>query len=230
MNLWQDFLINDGRVIHKWVHYFPVYERHLAWFRNKSVTFLEIGVSKGGSLAMWQRYFGPLARIVGIDINPQCRQHEAPGIFVRIGDQSDPQFLQSVVDEFGIPDAVLDDGSHQMDHIAKSFAFLYPRLPKNGVYLVEDLHTAYWPEFGGGVDAPASFINLAKGFIDKLNADHSRGAVAADFITRQTFGISFYDSMVAFEKGDVWRKEAPQTGHNPLLAEALANLGALLPK
>jgi len=85
-------------------------------------------------------------------------------------------------------------------------------------------------EFGGGVDAPASFINLAKGFIDKLNADHSRGAVAADFITRQTFGISFYDSMVAFEKGDVWRKEAPQTGHNPLLAEALANLGALLPK
>ena len=230
MNLWQDFLINDGRVIHKWVHYFPVYERHLAWFRNKSVTFLEIGVSKGGSLAMWQRYFGPLARIVGIDIDPRCRQHEAPGIFVRIGDQSDPQFLQSVVDEFGIPDAVLDDGSHQMDHIAKSFAFLYPRLPKNGVYLVEDLHTAYWPEFGGGVDAPASFINLAKGFIDKLNADHSRGAVAADFITRQTFGISFYDSMVAFEKGDVWRKEAPQTGHNPLLAEARAKLGALLPK
>src|ERR1700690_4004985 len=60
MNLWQDFLINDGRVIHKWVHYFPVYERHLAWFRNKSGTFLAIGVSKGGSLAMGQRHSGPL--------------------------------------------------------------------------------------------------------------------------------------------------------------------------
>ena len=31
---------------------------------------------------MWQRYFGPMARIVGIDIDPACKAHEAPGIFV----------------------------------------------------------------------------------------------------------------------------------------------------
>jgi hypothetical protein len=45
MSLWQDFLTNDGKIIHKWVHYFPIYERHFAWYRNKSLTFLEIGVS-----------------------------------------------------------------------------------------------------------------------------------------------------------------------------------------
>src|SRR5258708_16929613 len=113
---------------------------------------------------MWQRFFGPLCKIVGIDIDPQCKAHESPGIFVRIGDQSDPAFLQSVIDEFGVPDVVLDDGSHQMHHILATFKYLYPHLPKNAIYAVEDLHTAYWPEFGGGVDQPASFINICQGY------------------------------------------------------------------
>lgn len=212
MDLWQDFLTNDGKVIHKWVHYFPIYERHFNGFRGKSLTFVEIGVSKGGSLAMWQRYFGPLARIVGIDIDPACRAHEAAGIDVRIGDQADPVFLQSIVDEFGVPDIVLDDGSHRMRDLEATFRFLYPRMGKNAVYLVEDLHTAYWEEFEGGLDKPGTFINLSKRLIDELNADHSRGAVAATGFTRETFGMSFYDSVIVFEKGHVFRKEAPQIG------------------
>jgi hypothetical protein len=217
MNLWQDFLTNDGKRIHKWVHYFPIYERHFSWYCNKSLTFLEIGVARGGSLPMWQRFFGPLARIVGIDHDEKCKAHEAPGIFVRIGDQGDAQFLQSLIDEFGVPDVVLDDGSHRMDLTAKSFEFLYPLMPKNAIYMVEDMHTAYWEEFGGGVSNPDTFINKSKEFIDRLNADHSRGQVAPDFITRGTFGISFYDSVVVFEKGDVWRKEAIRVGRKKSL-------------
>jgi cephalosporin hydroxylase len=212
MSLWQDFLTNDGKVIDKWVHYFPIYERHFAWYRNKSLVFLEVGIQNGGSLAMWQRYFGPLARIVGIDIDPRCKAHEAPGISVRIGDQSDQGFLRAVVDEFGVPDVVLDDGSHIMGHIISTFLFLYPLMLKNTVYLVEDLHTAYWQEYGGGLLEPRSFINHAKTFVDALNADHSRGQLKPDLITRETFGISFYDSVVAFEKGNVFRKETQQTG------------------
>jgi 23S rRNA U2552 (ribose-2'-O)-methylase RlmE/FtsJ len=110
MNLWQDFKTNNQKLIHKWAHYFPIYERHLAPLRNRTITVLEIGVSKGGSLQMWQRFFGPIATIVGIDINPECKQHEEPGIHVRIGDQSDPKFLQSLIDEFGTFDIVIDDG------------------------------------------------------------------------------------------------------------------------
>jgi hypothetical protein len=44
---------------------------------------------------------------------------------------------------------VLDDGSHVMSHINASFTVLYPGLNRNGVYLVEDLHTAYWDEYEG---------------------------------------------------------------------------------
>ncbi len=203
MDLWGDFLTNQGKAIHKWSHYFPAYERHFAPWRGRTLTFLEIGVAKGGSLAMWRRYFGPLARIVGADIDPKCKAHEGEGVAVRIGDQADPKFLQALVDEFGVPDVVLDDGGHHMDQIAASFAFLYPRMEKNGVYLVEDLHTAYWPKFGGGLDAPGSFINIAKSLVDKLNADHALGQVTPDDFTRDTFAIAFYDSVVVFEKGRI---------------------------
>lgn len=215
MDIWQDFKINRGKVIYKWTHYFPIYEKHFAPWRNKTVTLIEIGVFHGGSLQMWQRYFGPMATIVGIDINPECLRHQDEGIHVRIGDQSDTGFLQSVLDEFGVPDIVIDDGSHRMEHIRESFLFLYPKISKNGVYLVEDLHTAYWEEYSGGMERPDTFINLSKRFIDNLNADHSRGRRAPDFITRNTFGISFYDSVVVFDRGTIPLKAPVASGLMP---------------
>lgn len=220
MSLWQDFLNHDGKIIHKWTHYFPVYERHFSWYRDKSVTFLEIGVSKGGSLGMWQRYFGPLARIVGVDIDPKCAKRTEDGTFVRIGDQSDPKFLQALVDEFGAPDIVLDDGSHVMKHVNATFDFLYPLMPKNGVYMVEDLHTAYWDDFGGGVAEPASFINRCKGFVDQVNSEHTRGKVKPGEVGRNTFGVHFYDSAVVLEKCAPFQREAWQMGKLPLATEA----------
>lgn len=204
MNLWGDFLTNKDNGMMKGVHYFPIYEKHFAAWQNKSMTFIEIGVDRGGSLPMWQRYFGPMAKIIGIDINPACKKHERPGIFIRIGDQGDPQFLQSVVDEFGVPDVLLDDGSHQADLTFKSFSFFYPKMLKNSIYMVEDAGTAYWKDYGGGLDNPKSFINISKKFVDSLNANATRGAVKRDFITDQTLSISFYKSVIVYEKGDVW--------------------------
>ena len=93
---------------------------------------------------------------------------------------------------------------------------------KNAIYMVEDLHTAYWEEFGGGLEKPETFINFAKHCVDRLNADHTRGKLQPDEITRQTFGISFYDSIVCFEKGDVWWKISAMTGKNDGLGAPLA--------
>ena len=172
MDLWQDFLINDNKIINKWTHYFPIYQKHLTPFKNKTINVLEIGVSKGGSLQMWRRFFGPLATIVGIDINKNCSKHEEDGISIRIGSQDDESFLNELINEFGEFVVVIDDGSHQMMHVKKTFEFLYPKISKNGVYIVEDMHTAYWEEYGGGIDNPSSFINVCKGFVDDLNCDH----------------------------------------------------------
>jgi hypothetical protein len=212
MNLWSDFLNNDGRVIHKWKHYFPIYERHFRDYVYKTVTFVEIGCGEGGSLQMWKRYFGPHARIIGLDIDPRCKGFEEDQIEIRIGDQQDPQFLGHVVDEFGTPDIVLDDGNHVMSHVCASFNFLYPRLAKSGIYMVEDLHTAYWSEFEGGLGRPGSFIELTKQLIDLLNADHIREGLAPTEFTRTTLAMHFYDSAVVFERGRHTAKAAPQIG------------------
>lgn len=201
MSLWSDFLGNDQRLIHKWTHYFPIYEAHFARYRNRPVTIFEIGCYKGGSLQMWKRWFGARARIVGLDIDTSCARFEEPQIAVRIGNQADTRFLQAVIDEFGPPDIVLDDGSHIMEDINETFSFLYPRMSTSGVYMVEDLHTAYWPEFGGGVRKEGSFIEISKSLIDELNAYHSRGTVQPTAFTDSTVSINIYDSIIAFERG-----------------------------
>jgi len=215
MNLWSDFLNNDKRIIHKWKHYFPIYERHFKGFVYKPVTFVEIGCGLGGSLQMWKRYFGPYARIVGIDVNPDCKAFEEDQIEVRIGNQSDENFLQSLIDEFGTPDIVLDDGSHMMSHVNTMFRFLYPRIAKNGVYLVEDLHTAYWNEYEGGLRKPSTFVEQCKSLVDELNADHTRNALLPTDFTRTTLSVHFYDSVVVFERGAHTKKWAPRIGVAP---------------
>jgi SAM-dependent methyltransferase len=212
MALWDLFQNNTGRIIYKWAHYFPIYERHFCSYVGKPFLFVEIGCGNGGSLQMWKKYFGPYARIVGIDVNPKCKEYEEEQISIRIGNQCDEGFLQSIVDEFGTPDVVLDDGSHIMGDVLSSFRFLYPRLDDTGIYVVEDLHTAYWDEYGGGLGREGTFIEKCKILIDELNADHSRGEVAPTDFTRSTLSMHFYDSMAVFEKGDCGKKYILQTG------------------
>lgn len=212
MSLWAEFLTNRGRIIHKWTHYFPIYEDHFARYVNRPMTFLEIGCGEGGSLQLWKRYLGPLAQIIGIDIDETCKNFEEDQIAVRIGDQSDTVFLDRVVAEFGPPDIILDDGSHVMPDIRASFAHLYPRMSATGIYMVEDLHTAYWPEYEGGLRRDGSFIEICKGLIDELNADHTREAVKPTKFTRSTLSIHFYDSVAVFERGRHLKKHAPMSG------------------
>ncbi len=212
MNLWADFLTNDARQIWKWKHYFPIYETHFRGFVHKSVTLVEIGVASGGSLQMWKRFLGPHATIVGIDILPEWKTFEEDQIEVRIGRQEDTELLRSIVDEFGAPDIVLDDGSHMMSHMLRTFEFLYPKVTKNGVYMVEDLHTSYWEEYEGGFRRMGTFIERCKELLDELNAEHIRDQFPPTEFTKTTLAMHFYDSAVVFERGTHTKKWAPKIG------------------
>jgi cephalosporin hydroxylase len=201
MGLWHDFLTHRGRMIHKWSQYFPAYERHLGRFCNLPVTMLEIGCGHGGSVQMWRRYLGPHAQIVGVDIRDDAKLYEADQIAIRIGNQSDPDFLAGLVEEFGPIDIVLDDGSHQMNEVRASFRELYPTLSPSGVYMVEDMHTSYWERKGGGLGNPNSFMENCKGMIDELPAHHSDAGLEPTEFTKTTLSMHFYDGMVVFERG-----------------------------
>jgi SAM-dependent methyltransferase len=213
MNLWDYFQNNTGKKITKWTHYFWVYEKHFAHLRDKEFKMLEIGVLNGGSLEMWRNYF-PKAKIVGIDINPDCRNHEQAdkNIFVRIGDQSDEKFLQDLIDEFGEFDLILDDGSHHVDHVNRTFQYLYPKLKDGGIYFIEDTHAAYWPSHGGSINAPESIHNVAKDMIDSINADHARGQKTPDYYTKNVKCMTVYDSIIVFDKGNVGDKYPQEIG------------------
>jgi len=211
MELWNYFTTNKGKKITKWKHYFPIYEKHFSPIRNKSIKILEIGILNGGSLEMWRYYF-PEAIIVGIDINPLCKQHEQERINIRIGDQTDEKFLQSLIEEFGEFDLIIDDGSHHVAHVNKTFQFLFPKMADNGIYFIEDTHAAYWDSHGGSIKEPESINNVAKGMIDSINADHARGQKEPDYFTRNVKCMSVYDSIVVFDKGNIGEKIPMEIG------------------
>lgn len=206
------FFAHDGRGVRKWVHYFEVYERHFDAYRDgfplpgggyRPLRFLEIGVSEGGSLQLWRKYFGSDATIFGVDIDARCAVFDNEGAHVRIGSQADPPFLLSVVKEMGGVDVVLDDGSHRAKDQRVSFDTLFPLLSYGGLYIVEDLHTAYWPRmYQGGYRRPGTFIELSKSLVDGMHSWYHRWPQSRrNRLAKIDVGsVCFYASIVVIEK------------------------------
>lgn len=194
------FFENSGPGILKWLHYLPIYDRLFGQYAGRPVKMLEIGVLAGGSMQMWRTYFGPLATIFGIDINPECAGYGGLAGEVRIGSQDDPGFLRSVVEEMGGVDIVLDDGSHIASHQRTSFDVLFPLLSDGGLYVIEDLHTAYWPDYEGGLKRRGTGIEFLKDKIDVMHKHYfTKGANRAERIA-PIASIQFFDSIAAIEK------------------------------
>ncbi len=202
----EDFFNNRAhRFIHKWIHYFEIYERHFKDLVGKGpINILEIGIFKGGSIEMWIDYFGKdNCFIYAIDIDPRCKEIEKSydNVKVFIGDQADKQFLASVCDQIPPVDILIDDGGHTMIQQINTFEVLYDHVKGGGIYLCEDLHTSYWANYGGGHKRKDSFIEYIKDYIDKLNAHHSReDSLTIDKYTDTIHSMHFYDSIVVLEK------------------------------
>ncbi len=195
------FRNNDSKLIHKWNHYFDVYDRYFSQFRGREVVILEIGVWHGGSLQMWKHYFGDKAKIYGVDVNPRCKELEEENVNILIGSQTDKIFLKEVKEKIPPVDILIDDGGHTMSQQIVTFEELFGHVKDGGVYLCEDLHTSYWLRWGGGHKRRGTFIEYSKNFIDYLNAYHSRqSSLKPDYFTKNVKGIHYYDSMIVIEK------------------------------
>jgi hypothetical protein len=208
------FAENTGRLIHKWKHYFEIYDRHFSRFRGTDVHIVEFGVSHGGSLQMWKQYFGPNAKIFGIDINPHCKQLEEEQIKIFIGDQEDRKFLKSLTEKIPKIDILIDDGGHTMKQQINTYEELFSCIDKNGVYLCEDLHTSYWPEVGGGYKNRGTFIEYSKNFIDYINAWHSvqTSRLSVTEFTKSVHSLHYYNSILVIEKRPIEKPFDLMTG------------------
>lgn len=211
-------LFAQTRLIHKVAHYIPIYERVFGPYRLPGVRMCEIGVARGGSLTLWRRYFGEDSTIVGIDCDSLCMASHNPdrGIHVRIGDQADTGFLQSVIDDLGPFDIILDDGSHLPEPTFAAFKHLFAHgLKDGGVYLVEDLFTCY---MHGPGSAPPTFVDALFELVDAMH-EHYRvvqpqmpdafqanstvraGSVTVPAITPLIAGVEVYDSIAVVRRG-----------------------------
>ncbi len=163
---------------------------------------------------MWKNYFHADSTVVGIDIDKSCQAHEIAdkNVFVRIGSQADPHFLNKVNAEFGPFDIILDDGSHKTHHQIISFGALFrSALQDGGCYMVEDTHSNYWLKH---VDSDETFIDLAKQMIDMLHEPYlgrketnfrqnhadTVDQMELSYLSANLAGIAFYDSIVVFDK------------------------------
>ena len=205
-----------GRVLDKWVHYFPIYTRHFSPYRGRPIRILEIGIYRGGSLDMWHWFFGPQVTLVGVDIDEDSKAASDPRHVVEIGDQTDQEFLRRVAEQHGPFDIVIDDGGHEMEQQIVTAETLFPLLEDGGVFLVEDSHTSYWESYQGGRGRPGTFMEWAKHRLDDVNGFHQPGPIDPVW-TGQLAGVHIYDSVVVLDKRTRFVPFAEQVGHAEFL-------------
>lgn len=132
--------INDGNEFHhsdKGTHhsYISVYSNIFEKYRNKEINFLEIGVNRGYSMMTWEKYF-PNANLYGIDIYDVAFYKGRYNYIV--SDIKNHEFIESNLKNITF-DIIIDDGSHNIDDQINALEFLYPKLNKDGIYVIEDI-------------------------------------------------------------------------------------------
>ena len=115
--------------------YTSMFKNYKEISKDTEIKLFEIGVASASSLKMWSSFFDKIS-ITGIDINPSCKDFckEFDNIEIIIGDV----LKKEINDTY---DIIIDDGSHLADDIIESFQKLYPKLNKDGIYVIEDLKT-----------------------------------------------------------------------------------------
>lgn len=193
----KELFIKSKNFSNKWEKYFEVYEECFSKFKDKDITFVEIGVYNGGSLKVWKDFFGEKSRIIGIDINPECKKFEKDGFEIFIGNQSDPNFWKEFFVKVGNVDVILDDGGHtNLDQIT-TVVNSVEKINDGGLLVIEDVHTSYIKVYNS---KPAfSFINFAKKTIDDINFTFDNTKKFNFSLNRYIYSSQFYESIVVFK-------------------------------
>lgn len=189
--------------------YTPHYEHHFGHLKHEPFTLLEIGIGGyarqkqgGASLRMWRTWF-PQAQIIGLDVRDKSFV-DGDRIRSYRGSQTDAELLARIVREAGGVRVVIDDGSHRSHHVRTTFSILFPLLADDGIYVIEDTQTSYWPEFGGSDDRgdPSTTMALVKDLVDGLNYEEFVDeSYRPSYTDRHVVAVHAYHNLVFIEKG-----------------------------
>lgn len=128
-----------------WHHnYTTYYDTIFNKFRNTKIRFLEVGISEGPSMRMWNEYFN-CVELVGIDIEHKYMISEEWVKCYNL-DSGARNFRENFIeDPF---DIIIDDGSHRCDDQQKTLSNLFSYLKPGGIYIIEDIDWSFYPRLG----------------------------------------------------------------------------------
>ena len=181
------FLDHQGKISDKWTLYLDEWDNIFSPYKDLEIDILEIGIQNGGSLEIWAKYFKNSNHIVGCDIDQSCLEleYEDPRISIIVGDANTGNIETQILETSEKFDIIIDDGSHTSADVIKSFTRYFKHLNENGIYVIEDLHTSYWNDFGGGLYTPYSSMAFLKRLADVINFEHWRIAEKrTDFLSQ----------------------------------------------
>ncbi len=180
--IWDIHHSKTGKSSDKWSSYLRYYDRLFERERDKAIRLLEIGVQNGGSLDTWAEYFDQATHIVGCDKDPRCKTltYSDERISVVVGDIKSSITKNTLSEICGSFDVIIDDGSHQSDHIIDTFNTLFSLLNPGGFYIIEDTHTLYYERWGGGLLNELSAQALFKKLTDIINVPFWREEVSPE--------------------------------------------------
>ena len=190
--------INSKYYCSKHTKYFKVYDDLFSSYKNKEITFVDIGVFSGGSLFMWKKFFGKRAKIIGVELNPIAKQFEKYGFNIFIGDQSSEDFWSKFFKKVGKVDIVLDDGGHTNYQQIITTNSCIPNIKDGGLMVVEDTHSNYIKKKFYN-PSKYSFANYSKKIIDDINYRFPNLGLYKSSLNKFIYSVENFESIISFK-------------------------------
>ena len=182
--------------------FLKIYSNYFKDYKDKEINILEIGVYKGESLKIYREYFSK-AKICGIDINEI--KFKIDGVDIIKADQASVKDLTSICEKYKSFDIIIDDGGHHSNQITTSLNFLFDYLNDNGLYVIEDLQTSYFPRFGGSrfnLNRKTTSMNFLKSITDSVNYEQNdRPFYETKKFDGQVKFVHFFQNLAIIKKG-----------------------------
>lgn len=171
--------------------YSELYQMLFLPYRERSITFLEMGLQIGGpehgasadrattdlpSVRMWLEYF-PAAQVHGLDVSDFAWFSDPRFTFHRV-DMDDRDRIAAAACAMPEFDIIIDDASHASHHQQNAFLELFPKLKPGGLYIIEDLRWQPETYERKGITRTA---DLFRGFSERREFSHADKAAEAAF-------------------------------------------------
>jgi hypothetical protein len=133
--------------------YLPVYEEILKPYRETAKNILEIGIFKGDSLLMWEKYFKGKVYGVDCDVKPHGGMADLTPMIesgkhnILIFNAEDQNEVEKYFRNIKF-DVIVEDAGHDINQQLMINRVLTPYMNEGGIYIIEDVQNidrdGYW--------------------------------------------------------------------------------------